>query len=675
MGIGASLALGFIKGVNSAKAERTEKERLEREALLEQRKDLTTGLADLVKKELIGGQPASTIQLGIDSGQITSMSQIYGAINTMGEAAGQGLTLEGAGGQSVYIPFGEELNRKDYSAFEAAEVKLAALNEYLTYNGPQLGMFLTTPGNEMAASNFYSTLQGLEIDARVGHRKSLSAANAEFIPYGFQNRYPNLVQFGQALGFERDEETLKERLNIDVNYDPATENVVFFNYKGVLSNDRETSAPVVIDKNYYNKLGNLASATGHPSVQAMLDEFTYYDKQAEQEEGESDQAFIMRQNKALQLAVDFEERGYGSILRNEVGADAATVEEMLAYIDEKTRNSAGDSNNQLAVMSLAALRGSPKQYFEKSKTNFIFATVQPSLLKPKFATPSEFLEDLTGLKAADFKEGFDAQNRAVKNLNRLIELEGQMTDTTGFARSFFASTQRIGTQLGQLVDGGKATLAGVFGLQQEEGAFSDKTSIATLTSVVEQVNKTSNYKIDLANLSEMDVLRLTLAADMARAVDPSGRLSNQDFEIQLRRLGQHSLASPEEIIVALKVVREQFTQDLAIKNEMQRIYNNKSELTPIVAKRMMVEMDLRDFRRQVAVARYGGQITATPTDETTEPDVVEGIDPTSGGYTLNPARKGPGGEDVYTTLQNGKLATFIIKADGLLYPVDRADLQ
>ena len=31
---------------------------------------------------------------------------------------------------------------------------------------------------------------------------------------------------------------------------------------------------------------------------------------------------------------------------------------------------------------------------------------------------------------------------------------------------------------------------------------------------------------------------IALAADMARAVDPSGRLSNQDFEVQLRRLGQ-----------------------------------------------------------------------------------------------------------------------------------------
>lgn len=171
----------------------------------------------------------------------------------------------------------------------------------------------------------------------------------------------------------------------------------------------------------------------------------------------------------------------------------------------------------------------------------------------------------------------------------------------------------------------------------------------------------------------MDVLRLTLAADMARAVDPSGRLSNQDFEIQLRRLGQHSLASPEEIKVALEVVRDQFTQDLAIKNEMQRLYNNKSELTPIVAKRMMVEMDLRDFRRQVAVAKYGGQTTAAPTDETTEPDVVGGIDPTSGNYVLISSRKGPNGEPVYSGVQNGNVVGFILKSDGLLYPMPPDD--
>jgi hypothetical protein len=39
----------------------------------------------------------------------------------------------------------------------------------------------------------------------------------------------------------------------------------------------------------------------------------------------------------------------------------------------------------------------------------------------------------------------------------------------------------------------------------------------------------------------VDALKLSLAAEMARAVDPSGRLSNQDFEIQLQRLGTTGL--------------------------------------------------------------------------------------------------------------------------------------
>jgi hypothetical protein len=46
-----------------------------------------------------------------------------------------------------------------------------------------------------------------------------------------------------------------------------------------------------------------------------------------------------------------------------------------------------------------------------------------------------------------------------------------------------------------------------------------------------------DYVTDIEKLSKMDALRLTLAAKMARAVDPSGRLSDQDFKIQLERLG------------------------------------------------------------------------------------------------------------------------------------------
>ena len=51
----------------------------------------------------------------------------------------------------------------------------------------------------------------------------------------------------------------------------------------------------------------------------------------------------------------------------------------------------------------------------------------------------------------------------------------------------------------------------------------------------------TEYATDQEKLGRIDSLVISLAARMARAVDPSGRLSNQDFEVQLQRLGNSGL--------------------------------------------------------------------------------------------------------------------------------------
>jgi hypothetical protein len=77
----------------------------------------------------------------------------------------------------------------------------------------------------------------------------------------------------------------------------------------------------------------------------------------------------------------------------------------------------------------------------------------------------------------------------------------------------------------------------------------------------------------------MDALKLTLAAKMARAVDPSGRLSNQDFEIQLQRLGQTGIFTTQEgSLEKLKVVLEEF-EARDKNNAMLRSIINKDEIT------------------------------------------------------------------------------------------------
>ena len=77
------------------------------------------------------------------------------------------------------------------------------------------------------------------------------------------------------------------------------------------------------------------------------------------------------------------------------------------------------------------------------------------------------------------------------------------------------------------------------------------------------------------NLSKIDALKLTLAAKMARAIDPSGRLSNQDFEIQLQRLGVSGLfSSKKQAKTKLQVVRDDFD---ARASRMQLLYEIASK--------------------------------------------------------------------------------------------------
>ena len=65
-------------------------------------------------------------------------------------------------------------------------------------------------------------------------------------------------------------------------------------------------------------------------------------------------------------------------------------------------------------------------------------------------------------------------------------------------------------------------------------------------------------------LSRIEAAKVALAISMARAADPSGRLSNQDFEVQLARLGQTGFFGDTipQMKEKLKLIAEQFRGDL-----------------------------------------------------------------------------------------------------------------
>ena len=113
------------------------------------------------------------------------------------------------------------------------------------------------------------------------------------------------------------------------------------------------------------------------------------------------------------------------------------------------------------------------------------------------------------------------------------------------------------------------------------GIVSDITSYKTddeNENRFDEKNLTSGYLKELAyrknenrdeEVAQIQALRITLAFQMARAADPSGRLSNQDIEQQMAKLGGN-LSTPRAMMGALRVTIREFEEqkqklDLLIK--------------------------------------------------------------------------------------------------------------
>ena len=71
---------------------------------------------------------------------------------------------------------------------------------------------------------------------------------------------------------------------------------------------------------------------------------------------------------------------------------------------------------------------------------------------------------------------------------------------------------------------------------------------------------------------------ITLAADMARAVDPAGRLSNQDFEMQLKKLGAANFFSSKvSEMISFEVVIADFEKQMRRIDSINKVIGSTSD--------------------------------------------------------------------------------------------------
>jgi hypothetical protein len=483
-------------------------------------------------------------------------------------------------------------------------------------------------GNKDAADALRADVYKNEYEIRMGNilrqkKQGVEAVGMQFIDLG--SDYGNAARLFDDLGFQSVEQNATSQAATYIqDLDTNTQTAYWMNTKNKDGGGVEQAVAISVDKATASIWEQMAAAGGFADAQEMI--FSYnYDPSIVREEGETDQQFAAKQNALLYKAAQLEKSGsWGAYLRS----PEMWTKEKSAKLLTDLESLYGKNNKMQQIQALSLLSGTPSGVFSKTRKYRYQRDNNQSAVAQM--NGMQFVETVTGLKKDDFDTGLKAQEDAVAYIERLEQLETLLGENagSGWVRSTAAGLSAFGIQIKQAVN----VIGNVFNDNAELFQGADLGAIQAAAQAT---------GINLAAVSEAEAIRLTLAAKMARAVDPSGRLSNQDFEIQLRRLGQYNLSTPESIAAALKVVKKEFMADLEYKQMLSTISAQTSPLTRQQARRVQAAMAIRKLQGQI----YGtGRVTQKPpTSE--KPDNPEGGLPQ--GAVAMPDMVGPNGETVF----------------------------
>lgn len=220
-----------------------------------------------------------------------------------------------------------------------------------------------------------------------------------------------------------------------------------------------------------------------------------------------------------------------------------------------------------------------------------------TIVKPDARFENQLPNHLTGISGVKFAEnqkydvkGFreqaSATDESVEMLQQLVTLQEQY-GATGLVAKVEAFALGV---VGQAKQASELFMSNDPAYDTFNQDLAENTDGAALFQTAKKYLGEERLK----QLSKMDALRLTLAAKMARAVDPSGRLSNQDFDIQLQRLGGSGWFTDQTGSLAkLETVLTEF----------QNRQKSNADLSAILAKDEITVEDRRFIKASNAVTR------------------------------------------------------------------------
>ena len=237
-----------------------------------------------------------------------------------------------------------------------------------------------------------------------------------------------------------------------------------------------------------------------------------------------------------------------------------------AVYNKKDGIEIGDINKAAAV--LMPIMAAPDEDVRQSYSNkFIDKTGVEYMFLRRYGSTA-----VSDKAKMELRKTYEAQKTSLLELGKLREKVDDINEVaaySNFKRIIIGAFNINEGFLGNFINEFRDQTPGLKtnGTQYEDG----RTSITqNYLNGLQQRIKDANARDKTGLAAEIEALKISLAFKLARAADPSGRLSNQDIDLQLRRLGGQSFATREYAVRQITMVyndlkREQDTLEIFVK--------------------------------------------------------------------------------------------------------------
>ena len=512
MGIGAALAIGFLQGTNEKMAKKRE---AELQAKADER-DMQQKLVEAVlgMDDVDFGAPGTQ-----DFFRMPSYQTLAGISRTVDDVENK----LAYGNFSIAKPEDWDKTMNDGDLFVRGSAWLRFHNDLMANPGTRdtfIAALEANPGVKSAFMNDLARYSDYYADGYVKKNTNVqTGAVSGYVPANenYKDLYEGISGFMTAGTKDPVNDKIIANAESSGDIQSAGTSLVVTVFK---DNKEERVAFDFGDK--YSNLERMAEAMKYNDVQSFVDDFQDYTRAESAEEAYS----------ILLAGAELEALNAGKFNRT-AGVNNMDLQFIGVFLEDKF----GADRFQMA-QAMATLMVLDEDSQKNGNSRYT-KTFQPA---------AHYFEKYLKLDIGQLEEQYNASQETVRNLRELQALVDKESTPTGFASSL------------------KSVFGGAFG---EKGQLEQLLGVNTLGlssgEMLQRAEKQGFISTSvLADLSEIDALKLTLAAQMARAVDPSGRLSNQDFEVQLRRLGQDGFfTSKVQAQTKLKAVIDDFEKRLS----------------------------------------------------------------------------------------------------------------